>query len=52
MIRETLKRKAEKICPKKDREKGLCGCMGEIRVGQTNFFPRESTDLMCHVKIY
>lgn len=41
----------KKICSKKDRKQGKCGCRAEISVGQTDFIPTESTKLVCYKKL-
>jgi hypothetical protein len=30
---------------------GQCECYGEVRVGQTNLVPKESTDVYCQAKL-
>jgi len=30
---------------------GQCECYAELRVGQTNFVPTESTDVYCQAKL-
>jgi hypothetical protein len=51
MLKEKLQERARDLCPEEDRKRGKCGCRVEARIGQTNLFPIESTDLICHSEI-
>ena len=51
MKNKMIHKAVRKVCSEEEIRDGRCKCKTEVKIGQNNLVPHETTDLVCHKEI-